>query len=110
VTAFNPISDALELLPRACPSHPDSLDRIYDSYFEPGFSFANGWGANRWLESAAVSIPAAVFHRSAEIVVPLAATRAGTPPRGCAVQNPSYERCRTGGRWAGVLRFRRRAG
>jgi hypothetical protein len=110
VTAFNPVADALLLLPRGCRSRPDGLDRIYDSYFEPGFSFASGFGADRWLQSAAVAIPAAMFHRSEEIAIPLGSTRAGTPPRGCAVQHPSYERCRTGGRWAGVLLFRRRAG
>jgi hypothetical protein len=52
-------------------------------------------------------IPAAAFHDSKTIKIPLHDTRAGTPPKNCAVPNPSYERCKTGGEWNGVLTLKR---
>jgi hypothetical protein len=48
-------------------------------------------------------IPASVFHRSAKIEIPLRDTAAGTPPKHCAVHDPSFERCKTGGSWRGAL-------
>jgi hypothetical protein len=105
ITAHIPVGDALLALPSACPGQGDSLDGLYDNYFTPGFSFAAGYGPERWFESATVVVPATRIHRSAAIRVPLAATAAGTPPRDCAVEHPSYERCSTGGSWNGVLRL-----
>ncbi|MDT4919873.1 MAG: hypothetical protein QOI15_775 [Pseudonocardiales bacterium] len=106
ITAENPVADALVILPHACPGQGDSIDRILDSYFEPGFSFSPAFGADRWLQSATVEVPVAVLQRSSEITIPLRNTRAATPPRGCAVKDPAYERCRTGGSWTGVLRLK----
>jgi hypothetical protein len=104
VTAYEPVGDALGLFPRACPHQGDSLDGLLDSYFDPGFSFVNGWGSERWFTSRTVQVPVGVFHRSAAIAIPLRASKAGTPPRRCAVQY-RYERCVTGGAWHGVLKF-----
>jgi hypothetical protein len=81
---------------------------MLDFYAMPGFSFDGAYDTDRWFTSAETVIPAEVFHRSAKIKIPLADTKAGRPPRKCAVTNPSYERCRTGGSWRGVLTFTRR--
>jgi hypothetical protein len=108
VGASNPVSTVLEELPAACPRQGDSIDRILDNYAIPGFSFADSYGPDRWFASRAIAIPEAVFHGSTTITIRLADTARGTPPRGCAVPHPSYERCRTGGSWSGVLVFRRR--
>jgi len=105
VTAFNPIATAITNFPGQCQNQGDSIDRILDFYAMPGFSFADAYGPDRWFTSAEVVIPAAVLHGSAKIRIPLSATAAGRSPKRCAVQNPSYERCRTGGRWSGVLTF-----
>lgn len=103
LTAGEPITDVLSLLPGACPTQEDSLDLILDNYFSPGFSFDHAYSSARWFTSAAVALPAAVLHTSAEIRVPLRNTRANTPPRHCAVPHPKYERCTTRGAWSGVL-------
>jgi hypothetical protein len=103
LTAGEPVTDVLSLLPGACPAQGDSLDLILDNYFTPGFSFDPAFTSARWFTSAAVAVPAAVLHASATIRIPLAATRAGTPPRHCAVRHPAYERCTTRGAWSGVL-------
>jgi hypothetical protein len=108
VTARNPVSTALTRLPTACPRQGDSLDRLLDNYFTPGFSFDPAYGSDRWFTSRTVGVPADVFHRSATISMRLADTRAGTPPRACAVREPAIERCRTRGSWSGVLTFTRR--
>ena len=50
-------------------------------------------------------IPATTFRRSSKITVPLRNTPAGTPPRDCAVRDPSFERCKTGGSWSRTLTF-----
>jgi hypothetical protein len=105
VTAHNPVFTALSLFPSQCPSQGDSIDRIADFYAGPGFSFADGFGPDRWFTSAEVVIPSSVVHRSSSITMRLADTAAGTPPRRCAVRDPSFERCRTGGSWRGVLTF-----
>jgi len=105
VTALIPVEDALNLLPGTCPEQGDSLDGLLDNYFTPGFSFGAGFGPLRWFTSEQVEIPAEAFHRSARIRVPLAQTPRGTPPRDCVVHSPSFERCTTGGSWAGVLSF-----
>jgi hypothetical protein len=108
VTAENPVTTALDLLPGQCQSQGDSLDLLLDNYFGPAFSFAKAWGPDRWFRSRAVTIPAGLLHRSASVSIPLALTRAGTPPSGCAVVHPEYERCSTGGSWAGLLTLTRR--
>ncbi len=107
-TAYNPVTTVLTLLPGTCPNRVDSIDRLLDNYFTPGFSFASSYGPDRWFTSRGVAIPVAVFHRSATITVRLARTRAGTPPRHCAVRDRSIEHCTTGGSWRGVLTFQRR--
>jgi hypothetical protein len=108
VTAHNPVTTVLALLPGTCPNRVDSIDGLLDNYFTPGFSFAAAYGPDRWFTSRGVAIPVAVFHRSATITIRLARTRAGTPPRHCAVKNRMIERCTTGGSWRGVLTFQRR--
>jgi hypothetical protein len=108
VSTTNPVATPLiELLP-ACPNQGDPIERILNDYATPGWSFDLAYGADRWFSSRTVMIPAAVFHRSRVIRIRLADTRAGTPPRDCAVEHPSYERCSTGGSWSGVLTFSRR--
>ncbi|HEV2813244.1 MAG TPA: hypothetical protein VGW10_08340, partial [Solirubrobacteraceae bacterium] len=89
VTASNPLSTVLSLFPTACPRQGDSIDRILDNYAIPGFSFASGWGPERWFASGTVVIPSDVFHGSSRIAVRLADTRTGTPPRYCAGEHPS---------------------
>jgi hypothetical protein len=103
ISASDPIATAVSLFPSQCPKQGDSIDRILDFYAMPGFSFADSYGPERWFASREVVIPAAVFHRSAKIKIPLRDTGAGTPPAHCAVHDPSFERCKTGGRWRGVL-------
>ena len=105
VTAYNPVASALTVFPPQCPGQGDSIDRILDFYAAPGFSFASGYGADRWFTSREVMIPAAVFHRSAKVSIPLAGTPAGRPPRDCAVMDPAFERCTTGGSWSGTVTF-----
>jgi hypothetical protein len=106
VTAFNPVVTVLLALPGVCPDQGDSIDRIFDNYFSPGFSFASGYDAYRWFTARTIVIPASEVHRSSVIRIPLGDTARGTPPRGCAVQHPEYERCTTGGSWSGVLTLR----
>jgi hypothetical protein len=108
ITALNPVVTALDNLPMACPEQGDPTDGLLDSYFTPGFSFANGYGPDRWFTSAAVQIPVATVDRARSITIPLSETRVGTPPKNCAVQHPSYEQCSTGGAWSGVLTLRSR--
>jgi hypothetical protein len=103
VSASDPVQTALEMFPAQCPKQGDSIDRILDFYAVPGFSFADGFGPERWFASREVVIPAARFHSSKTIKIPLHDTRAGTPPKGCKVPDPSFERCKTGGEWNGVL-------
>jgi hypothetical protein len=103
ISASDPVETALSLFPQQCPSQGDSIDRIADFYATPGFSFAQGFGPEVWFASREVVIPVSAFHHSKTIRVPLHDTPAGTPPRKCAVNNPEYERCRTGGAWNGVL-------
>jgi hypothetical protein len=103
ISASDPIATAVSLFPSQCPKQGDSIDRILDFYAMPGFSFDSSYGPDRFLASSEVVIPAAVFHRSKTITIPLRDTPAGTPPRHCAVSDPSFERCTTGGAWRGVL-------
>ena len=103
VSVSDPVSTTITLFPTQCPKQGDSIDRILDFYATPGFSFAEGWGPDVWFASREVIIPSAVFHDSSSIKIPLHLTKAGTPPRHCARQNPSYEKCTTGGAWNGVL-------
>jgi hypothetical protein len=83
------------------------IDGLADNYFTPGFSFAEEWGPARWFTSSTVTVPLSVLHRAARITIPLADTPAGRPPRDCAVPYPSWQRCRTGGAWAGTLTLKR---
>lgn len=106
ITAHNPVATALSNFPAQCRKQGDSIDRILDFYALPGFSFADGFGPDRWFESGEVVVPAQLFHSSQKISIRLADTPAGTPPRRCAVRDPSFERCKTGGSWAGVLTFK----
>jgi hypothetical protein len=103
LTAGNPLGDALIVMPQTCPGDTDPIDGFIANYFTPGFSFATGYGPDRWFTAKTISIPVAVLHRAARITVRLGATRAGTPPRDCSVPYPVYQRCSTGGSWAGVL-------
>jgi hypothetical protein len=105
VSATDPIATAVSLFPSQCPKQGDSIDRILDFYAMPGFSFADGYGPERWFTSREVVIPGDVFHRSAKIRIPLHDTAAGRPPKHCALRDPSFERCTTGGAWHGVLTF-----
>jgi hypothetical protein len=103
VSVSDPLMTTLSLFPTQCPKQGESIDRILDFYATPGFSFAQGWGPDVWFASKEIVIPASVFHHSAKIRIPLHLTGKGTPPPHCARPNPSYERCRTGGSWSGVL-------
>jgi hypothetical protein len=109
VIAHNPVATALSLFPAQCPQG-ESIDRILDFYATPGFSFDPHYGPDRWFTSREVVIPAAVLHRSRKITIALSDTAAGRPPRGCAVRDPSFERCETGGAWGGVITLARTAG
>jgi hypothetical protein len=106
VTVSSPVATALSLFPAGCPGEGDSIDRILDFYATPGFSFAPGFGSERWFASRQVIIGVREFHRSKTITIPLRDSRAGRPPRDCAVNDPAFERCRTGGSWDGVLTLR----
>jgi hypothetical protein len=108
VRALSPLVTAASLFPAQCAKQGDSIDRILDFYAMPGFSFADSYGPERWFSSREVVIPATVFHRSSKIRIPLEDTPAGTPPRDCAVHDPSFERCRTGGSWSGVVTLTRK--
>jgi hypothetical protein len=103
--ASGPVSTALSLFPTVCPRQGDSIDRIADNYFTPGFSFDPAYGPDRWFTSREIAIPVDVFHRSREIRVRLADTRSGTPPLHCAVRSRATEHCTTRGSWSGVLTF-----
>ena len=106
IRAGDPIATAVALFPQQCPKQGDSIDRILDFYAMPGFSFAEGFGPERWFTSREVLVPAARFESQDKVAVKLADRPGGTPPRRCAVQHPSYERCKTGGSWDGVLTFK----
>jgi hypothetical protein len=106
VTALDPVIDAINILPGQCLGQGDPIDGLYDNYFTPGFSFASGYGPERWFRAPSVVIPIGEFHHASAISVPLAFTKAGTPPRSCEVPFPSYQRCTTGGSWSGVLSFK----
>jgi hypothetical protein len=106
ITARDPVTDADGFLPGACPQQGDSVDRLLDNYFTPGFSFATGYGPERWFVSRSVAIPVAVLHRARLIRIRLSGPRPGAAPAGCAVSRPSIERCRIGGAWSGVLTLR----
>lgn len=103
ITALNPLTTAVSLFPAQCAGQGDSIDRIADFYAMPGFSFAADYGPDRWFSSREAIVPADRLLGSSRIKLRLADTPAGTPPRRCARLNPSYERCRTGGSWNGVL-------
>jgi hypothetical protein len=105
---LDPVEDALNILPGQCPSQGDSIDGLSDNYFTPGFSFDSRYGPSRWFKSRVVVIPVGVLHRTKRMKIKLSNTSFGTPPKHCAVQNPSYERCITGGSWRGTLTFTRR--
>ena len=106
LTAFSPLGLALILLPPACPGQGDPIDGLNDNYFTPGFSFASGWGPDRWFTSAAAVIPLWVLQSRSPITVSLADTAAGTPPADCGPA-PSYVVCHTWGAWRGALTLTR---
>jgi hypothetical protein len=108
VTALNPMEDALVNLPSQCPGQGDSIDGLLDNYFTPGFSFAAGFGPDRWFTSASVLVPLRLLHRARMVTLRLGDTPAGTPPQHCEVRAPTYEQCTTGGAWSGVLTLRAR--
>ena len=102
LTALTPVDEVLGLLSPACPGQGDSLDGLRDDYFTPGFSFAAGFGPERWFTSRRVVIPATALHRAARITFALGPTAHGTPPPGCGL--PSADgRCHTRGTWRGIL-------
>lgn len=103
LTAENPVTDAFELMPKACPKQGDSLDLILDNYFGPGFSFDDRFDAARWMTSRAITLPVARLLAADKVRVTLHGTAAGRPPRHCAVAHRSFERCTTSGAWAGTL-------
>ncbi|MFL5780330.1 MAG: hypothetical protein ACJ760_03370 [Thermoleophilaceae bacterium] len=106
-SAGDPLSTVMAEMPTACPQQGDSIDRILDQYFTPGFSFDPSGGPDRWLRSGAVTVPARVLRRSRSVTIALRDTRAGRPPRDCGVPNPAFEHCAIAGRWAGTLVLRR---
>jgi hypothetical protein len=103
IVADDPVPSTLALLPGSCPSQGDSIDLLLDNYFTPGFSFAPGYGADRWFTSQTIAIPVARFHDSTTIRIPVALTAAGRPPRTCAVAHRTYEHCTAQGSWKGVV-------
>jgi hypothetical protein len=107
VTAYNPLVTVFTNMPQVCPDQGDSIDRILDNYFTPGFSFADLWGSDPWFTSRAVAIPARAFHRARTITIPLRGAAGGRPPLDCAVPNPAYELCSTHGSWNGALTLHR---
>jgi hypothetical protein len=107
LTALNPVAQVLDLLPQQCPGQGDSLDGLNDNYFMPGFSFAAGYGPDRWFRSRSVLIPVATLERVGTISVHLGPGPGAAPPADCAVPNPSWQRCRTSGAWHGTLTLRR---
>jgi hypothetical protein len=106
--ALIPVTDALTLLPSACPSQGDSIDGLADNYFTPGLSFARGFGPDRWFASRRIVIPVSLLARKASVRIRVSDTRMGTPPAGCAVPDPARQRCRTGGSWTGVVTLTRK--
>jgi hypothetical protein len=107
VTALDPVDTVLSLLPGECPGQGDPIDGIADNYFTPGFSFASAFGPDRWFRSRTVTVPLRVLRHSRQITFHFHQTAAGTPPRTCAVPDPSYQQCATGGSWNGVLTLTR---
>jgi hypothetical protein len=107
VTALNPVAAALVGLGSQCPGQGDSIDGLLDNYFTPGFSFAAGFGPDRWFTSASVLVPLGLLHRARLVSLRLGATPAGTPPPHCDVPARN-EQCATGGSWSGVLTLRAR--
>jgi hypothetical protein len=108
ITALDPVSDALTILPTECPGQGDPIDGLANTYATPGFSFSLDYGPDRWFTSRTTLIPLRVLHGSSRVTIRLHPTRQGTPPRHCVRAHPSYERCTTGGSWRGTLMLRRR--
>jgi hypothetical protein len=108
ITTLDPVTDAVTDAPQQCPAQGDSIDGLYDNYFTPGFSFATGFGPDRWFRSATVTVPLRELRRSSRLRISLHQTRTGTPPRGCRVPARAYERCTAIGGWSGALELRRR--
>jgi hypothetical protein len=103
VAAGDPLADAISLMPSYCPSIPDGIDGLQDNYFTPGFSFAAGYGPERWFTPSPVVIPIATLDAAAVIRIPLSEALGATPPVDCSVPVPAYETCHTGGSWSGTL-------
>jgi hypothetical protein len=107
LTLRDPDANALLFMPSACPNQGDSIDGLYDNYFMPGFSFASGWGFERWYTSAPVSVKVATLTHRRQIVLRFGPTHRNAPPAGCAVAHRAWEHCRTGGAWSAVVTLRR---
>lgn len=107
ITALDPVGTVLSILPGQCPGQGDPIDGIADNYFTPGFSFASGFGPDRWFRSRTLSVPLRMLRHSRQTTLRFQQTAAGTPPRDCAVPDPSYQQCTTGGSWNGVLTLTR---
>jgi hypothetical protein len=107
LTALDPVGQALDLLPQQCPGQGDSLDGLADNYFTPGFSFAAGYGPDRWFRSGTVGLPLSRLQRAAKVTVRLGPAPDAAPPVDCSVPYPAWQRCHTGGGWQGTLTLRR---
>ncbi len=107
ITVLIPVAQALGLLPQGCPGQTDSLDGLYDNYFTPGFSFLPDYGPDRWFTSQTIVVPVPVLHRSQRVTFRFHDLARNAPPKNCSVEHPSYERCNTGGTWAGLLELTR---
>jgi hypothetical protein len=105
LTALDPVIEAVNLVPGQCPGQGDPIDGLNDNYFTPGFSFSMRYGPERWFKSTTVVIPLGRLRRAKLVRIKLADTRAGTPPKHCAVPY-SYQHCTTGGSWHGTLTLR----
>jgi hypothetical protein len=107
LTALDPVSEVLALLPQQCPGQGDSLDGLADNYFTPGFSFAPGYGPDRWFRSRSVLIPLRLLQRAERVTIKLGPGPGSQPPADCAVLYPAWQRCQTGGAWQGTLTLSR---
>lgn len=107
MTVSDPVASLWATFPSGCPRRGDSIDGLNDSYYTPGFSFAPGWGYDRWFTPRPVTLTLASLHRARRVVIRLGPAPANTPPVNCAPADPSVQRCRTAGDWSGVLTLTR---
>lgn len=81
ITALSPVDEALRLLPPACPGQTDPIGGLFNSFLEPGFSFAPAYGADRWFTSAAVQVPLSRLRATRRLRIHLMQTRRGGATR-----------------------------